>query len=318
MQKIFSLSTMILVILLFSGKALGKITIAGSKGEVKAIVIGFNPTQSEKTGAEELQYYLEKITGEKLPIRPMTDDTPPVSIFVGRSKVAENAGIKTTGLKPEGFIMKTIPQGLVLLGDDAPGDPFDQRVRAGSLFAVYDFLEKFCQVRWLWPGIYGEVIPHQQNLTIPQIDIKEEPAFIIRSINFGSRLCKNPKLIAADWRKWLRRQKMGWVPQMWFGHSVGTHFPPKEYFPTHPEYYALVGGVRKPQQLCTSNKEMQKALVEKIVHAKADVVSISPADGSGFCECEKCTLLWIFPACAGKKIPDFQIYRRGYLPLLTR
>ena len=84
---------------------------------------------------------------------------------------------------------------------------------------------------------------------------------------------------------------MGWVPKMWFGHSVGAHFPPKEYFPTHPEYYALVGGVRKPQQLCTSNKEMQKVLVEKIIHAKADVVSISPADGSGFCECENCRAL---------------------------
>ena len=103
MQKIFSLSTIILVIFFFSDKALGKITIAGLRGEVKAIVTGFNPTQSEKTGAEELQHYLEKITGEKIPIRNMTGDIPPVSIFVGRSKITENAGIKTAGFKTRRF-----------------------------------------------------------------------------------------------------------------------------------------------------------------------------------------------------------------------
>lgn len=292
MRNSLILSVLLGFILVGTSPVPGAVMLQTRGEKVKAIVIGTNSSPAAKAGAQELQYYLAKITGETLPIKSEHGSVPSVAIFVGESSYTRKAGISITNLKPESFIIRSIKGGLVLLGDDGPGDPFKARVKSGTLFAVYDFLEKYGQIRWLWPGEDGEVIPQQSNLTIPELNIREEPAFVIRSVGLGSpRLSKNPDMVGTEAKKWSKRQKMGWIPQMWFGHSVGTHFPKEQYYATHPEYYALVKGIRVPYQLCTSNQDMQKELVSKILNAKQDVVSISPSDGGNFCECENCKAL---------------------------
>ena len=87
---------------------------------------------------------------------------------------------------------------------------------------------------------------------------------------------------------------------------LGSDRPPQVYGPTHPEYYALVGGTRERDwtkfdgaheyQLCTSNPEVVRLAVEWVRkffqdNPGVDIVSISPNDGLGFCECDRCRAL---------------------------
>jgi hypothetical protein len=40
---------------------------------------------------------------------------------------------------------------------------------------VYDLLENYLGVRWLWPGKLGEVIPSRKNLTLPALNGSIKP-----------------------------------------------------------------------------------------------------------------------------------------------
>ena len=55
---------------------------------------------------------------------------------------------------PEGFQIKLVDQDLCLAGRDD----------AGTEFAVYTFLERYCDVGWFWPGDAGEVIPRKSTV----------------------------------------------------------------------------------------------------------------------------------------------------------
>ncbi|QEC73975.1 DUF4838 domain-containing protein [Arachidicoccus ginsenosidivorans] len=49
-----------------------------------------------------------------------------------------------------------------------------------------------------------------------------------------------------------------------WGHSYNKLIPPSVYFKKHPEYYALVNGVRQPTQLCLSNPEVLKKVIDTL------------------------------------------------------
>src|SRR5215471_20081958 len=82
------------------------------------IVIASNAILSERYAAEELQRYLEKISGAKLPI---TTDAAPLRI--GEILLGDNAHVQKSGLDlaldrlgSEGFIIRTEGQRLILAG----------------------------------------------------------------------------------------------------------------------------------------------------------------------------------------------------------
>ncbi len=89
--------------------------------------------------------------------------------------------------------------------------------------------------------------------------------------------------------------KLSWVPKAWFGHSWSTHVFKKELHKEHPEWLALWGGERRGPHLCTSNHELRDCLVEAVLENAEkkgyQIVSISPSDGVGFCECPTCRAL---------------------------
>ena len=49
-----------------------------------------------------------------------------------------------------------------------------------TCYAVYDFLEKFCGVRWYGPGELGRVCPRHTTLIVSGADIRRTPAFKYR------------------------------------------------------------------------------------------------------------------------------------------
>ena len=81
------------------------------------------------------------------------------------------------------------------------------------------------------------------------------------------------------------------------GHAYGGIVSgDKAAFQAHPEYLALVGGVRTGPKLCISNPGLRRIAVENALrqfekHPDADSISMDPSDGGGWCECEECAKL---------------------------
>ncbi len=120
--------------------------------------------------ANELSAYLAKITGVTLPT--VTDDTPETAheIIVGIARDAADVIPEIETLSEDGFVIRVLDEKLYLLG--ASG--------RGTLYAVYDFLEKFAGCRFY--ASYYEKIPTSDTLAVPaDTNIREIPVFTVRN-----------------------------------------------------------------------------------------------------------------------------------------
>jgi hypothetical protein len=100
-------------------------------GEARAeIVIDENPLRMVAMAALELQYYLEKISGARLPVSTIPGETNPVKIYIGKSPYTDSLGINGEELKYGAFRMVSGENWLVLLGRDydyAPPEPWPRK-----------------------------------------------------------------------------------------------------------------------------------------------------------------------------------------------
>ena len=87
------------------------------------IVIADKPPRMVKLAAEELQAYIEKISGAKLPISTAPTNTMPVKIYVGKSQYTDALKLSNEGLKDGAFRMVSGPNWLALLGHDSDFTP---------------------------------------------------------------------------------------------------------------------------------------------------------------------------------------------------
>ena len=126
--------------------------------------------------ARDLQEYLEKMSGAKLPVVGDNGSIPAgVRILVGRSALTAkyDQGI-CSGLtnlrKEEGYAIITDGETLVLAGNDE--GPYH-----GSEYAVSFFGHRL-GVRWYMPGDFGEVVPARPTITVGPIDEVSRPDFV--------------------------------------------------------------------------------------------------------------------------------------------
>lgn len=106
------------------------------------ILIAEDPPRMLQLAAEELQTHLERISGARLVVVTEPSDDVPLRIYVGRSAHTDALGIDDEGLKYGAFRMRTVADGLVLLGYDAdfePVEPYTLNARADAeLYAKWD------------------------------------------------------------------------------------------------------------------------------------------------------------------------------------
>lgn len=275
------------------------------------IVVDENASKEVLFAAEELQKYLNKISGAHFTIIKSKDATTGKSIFVGYSKAMNSLNVSAKSLGREGFILRTQGGNLVLLGYD----------EIGTQFAVYTFLEDHLGVRWLWPGELGEVVPGNKTIRIAEINESQQPDYKWRNRGPGGALwgaTTGPtemharELLMGISEKhqtevllWEKRNKWGGM-KIYGGHSLAEVFPGEKYAKTHPEYYALVKGKRDipgPEydykhgsQICTSNPDVVRIAGEWATNffdenPDYDAVHMTLNDSGGFCECENCKAL---------------------------
>ena len=165
--------------------------------------------------------------------------------------------------------------------------------KLGLANAIYYLLDHW-GCRWVLPGELGECIPQRDKLTIPAGKTSFSPRNDMAVEVPGSG--RSPK--------WSRRNMAGWEYWINAQHYWFYAIPPQDNFAEHPEWFSLLGGVRTPKQLCTSNPEvitrMTKVARDYLRRdSKPATFPIDPNDTMGFCQCDNCVALDVPGALSG-------------------
>lgn len=248
------------------------------------IIIPANASGELKASARLLSEYIEKGAAVKLPVitEPGTKLVGP-QIYLGKTALFDSSKIATADLNDQGFLIADYAGNIIIFGktDDA------------IEFGVYDFLERYLGVRWLFPGEIGEYVPAHQNIIIPAGVVKDNPAFLSRAISPFSKTGDQKNYT------WARRSRM--ISTIDFHHYLNQIFPPAKYGKSNPEFYREVNGKRRVPgdkattdwQPCFSQPGTVNIAAEHInqVFKKKPALisrSIGCNDNGGFCECAAC------------------------------
>jgi hypothetical protein len=282
-----------------SSTAVSAATISTDGKPAVAIVLAADAIPAERTAAQEVADYLERVSGGKFAVANESEAKRQApAIYVGPTAYAKRQGIDPTGWGPERWTMRTVGENVVLAG----GRP------RGTLYCAYRFLEDVAGVRW-W-NAYEESVPKRPTLQVATLDRQGEPAFRYRDIyllyaNDGGRFAARSRI-----------NRQGGEPiavslggSLDYGppyacHTFYKYIPPQEYFDKHPEWFSLIGGKRTSDhaQLCLSNPGLRAAIIEKLIRyieqTRAEAkktgnlaptdFDISQNDWQGACECPQC------------------------------
>ncbi len=255
-----------------------------SAGTLK-ILVPEDAIPAEATAARELQAGLKKIFGAELPV--VKGEAPGPAIRVGQSPETARllGGLDFKTLKPDEIIIKTVGGNLILTGD---------RPR-GSLYAVYEFLEREYGVRF-WTA-EAESWPTRKEFTLPQIDCRYAPPFksreafydlIQKSPAFAAKMRSNGHFDRIPEELGGHLELLGWC------HTFEQFVSPGKFFADHPEWFAEVNGKRiENGQLCLTNPEARGRLTAEVLAAlrkkpETRIVSVSQNDHQRFCRCKSC------------------------------
>jgi hypothetical protein len=252
------------------------------------IIIPVDAIPSERYAAEELQKYLERISGVKLPIA--TDDQPmsKYEILLGNNRHMRSLGLQIdlAKLGSEGFLIKTFNNYLVISG----GRP------RGTLYGVYTLLEEKLGVRWFTPEV--EYVPKMKRIEIPPLDEVQIPALEYREV-FWSEMLRDADFAARhklNGQHYRLTEKHGGRAVVFypFVHSFDQLIP-REVCERQPDFWPMVDGRRVSGyvQRCLSNPKLVKMAVEQVrrwlkEHPEATIIDISQNDTGNWCQCPEC------------------------------
>ena len=255
------------------------------------IVLPEKPHQLELHAARELQKYARQITGLELPIVNEPLEVTGYGIWLGQTLKAAAAGFTLTeaALGRDGYAAAADDRGLVAAG----------RRPLGTLFAVYDIIEREFGVRWCVPDELGEVVPKIDTLSIGTFRRQFKPSFDYRWVESNDWSLKQRMNVQVK----VEGKPVG-VNWKWHFHTFAILIPPEEYFDDHPEWFSLVEDKRQKStqphshstQLCTTNPEVVDKLTQGLLETldadpTIEIITLSPNDGDGFCECPNCVAL---------------------------
>ena len=252
------------------------------------IVVPAAALPAEQYAAEELQHYLERIGGVKLPIVSDTEPATACEILLGENAHAAACKLALPALVPDGFCLRTAERDLFIAGVKP----------RGTLYGVYALLEKL-GVRWFAPD--AEVVPNLKRVRLPALNETQTPAFEYREV-YWSELLNHPDFAAR-----MRQNGPNFHLAARHGGAAVIYYPfvhsldaliPRALYKEHPDYFPLINGVRRDGyvQRCLSNPEVV-ALAKKQVrqwlkeHPEATIISVSQNDARSYCQCPRCKAL---------------------------
>ena len=266
----------ILLVLTYCCEQTGQILIVNNRHSEFVITLSSQASGYDILAAKELQKYIEEISGANLPIISDSDQISSYEIVIGKNHHSQTLDL--SGIENDGFLIKTEGKKIFIAGIN----------EKGSLNGVYTFLEKFLNCRMYSSRV--KVIPKQSSIRLPEIDLIENPVFTYRDVHyydsFDDEYCRWHKLVDSE-------DKKSWGM---FVHTFQKLLPPEKYFKTHPEYFALRGDIRVPEQPCLSNSEVYDIIVNELrermkENPAAKIWSVSQNDNYSCCQCSECSKL---------------------------
>ncbi len=248
------------------------------------IVVPLRASEIERHAAEELRKYFGKITGGEIAVIRERDNLEHFGFYVGLTQkgsiYAPARNLPYEG--SNGFRIKSIPNGLVIIGGDD----------LSTLFGVYAFLEEYQGCGWFMPYEPGEVVPQRDGIVVPSIiNITQIPDFPIRWVGMEDWALKN----RMNCNGIINGHETG-VRKKWGYHTFQYLLPPEGYFSDHPEYYSLPEEHRagtERWQVCTSNPEAVKLIAQHLIDnftrdPDIDFISLAANDWRNWCRCSRC------------------------------
>jgi hypothetical protein len=318
-----------------------------------AIVVGKDADAIKRFAALELQEHLRLVIGVELPI--VGERGKEKAFLIGVQPEGDGERLETEEAR---YVVTE--RAVYLYGDDLvrsrSGDLLETVVgrgarfnRAGTLFAVYDFLERELGVRWLEPGEDGVMYAERERLEIPvgahrwvshfayQRNLRSyawrgadsNPGYVPEGFVLTAEQAVEKRM---ELDLWLRRMRMGGKEFLQFGHAFSRWW--EEYGEEHPEYFALNGrGKRGPLsadkgdrvKICAAEEGVVRQSVENWLERRegnllgTQAVCVAQNDGGGggadeFCHCDRCLALDVRQA--GERLDDHLTDR--YLNLANR
>ena len=276
------------VVLVANGEARAAIHVLVPKGSV-------SPALDQ--AVRDLQHFIRLATGAELPIREGPATGP--AILVGDGDLAAAQGLRGAEMPVEGFAIKTGADTVMIVGHDGPVAPHTRS--DGTAWGIYDFLERFVDVRFYFPGDIGCSVPKRKDLTIGPMWLEDAPRFRKRDIwppgGPGVPPTVQPhqrRLRAAD----------SWPVHLQVHSPTGW---PAIYGETRPECFQMrADGTRTFDMLCYGHPRTLETYLETIAafYEKGDArawagkppvgnaITVSPNDMAIACHCEYCRRLW--------------------------
>ena len=269
-----------------------RMTLAKDGESEFTIVVADDASPSTRHGAEELQLFLEEMTGAALPI---VSDAAPMGaheIILGDNAHLERLGVPVDfeALGNEGYVIKTAGPHLVLAGG----------ALRGNMYAVYGLLEDHLGCRWFAPRV--QRIPKKKRLVLRALDETKVPVleyrepFVIDCFD-GDWCARNRMNSSAGHLEEKHGGKVRFGAGM-FVHTFNRLVPPDEHFDEHPEYFSEIDGrrIKDHTQLCCTNEDVIRICTDEMRKGMqsdpdAFVFSLSQNDWGNYCQCEKCQAL---------------------------
>ena len=233
-----------------------------------------------QAAVQDLQTYLQRITGATIPIleQPPQSGAGHYPILIGGYATKTFGPPAKQSKHGQAWRLVVSKQGTGMIGE----------TEEAISYAIYEFLHQL-GCRWFMPGELGEIVPVLETLTIPELDISGIPSTIKRNIS-------GINLADSDACNYFRRNRLGggWLSG---GHALNKYISKSE-LQKHPEWIAKWDGKREMMRTtrnCWGNPEVAQAIADEIIKQLdkhyVSSVSLAPADGMVFCQCEKCKAL---------------------------
>jgi len=252
------------------------------------IVLAPDASPSERYAAQEWQSHFKLCSGVELPIRDAAPEDGSPMIVLGCGEIARKLGVDPprAELAEQGYAIRTVPPHLVIAGTR----------EGGTLCGVHRALEDYLGVRWPAPGVIKT--PKATNIVVPPVNRVVRPAFLWR-FNDYSWPGADPAFLSR-----MGQNTGGGGPDHQFGrqhafdgicHSYFNYISPGEFFASHPEYFAEIGGKRtdKLTQLCLTNPDVLEIVTQRMLDRMKNMPGVrqhnfSQMDYYNYCQCAKC------------------------------
>lgn len=273
------------------GAMAGAVTLVRGGRPQATIIVPQAAQPAEQLAAEELQRYIAAVSGALLPIVKEGEAIRGAPVYVGPTKKSA----ASLPQAPEGIAIQAGTSVLVIGG----GSP------RGTLFAVYRFLEQALGCRWLAYDV--EYVPKKKDIIIAPYKMQSTPAFDMRLFigrgverqAWGLKMGLNGLY---DAESAARNGNCFYLPQEANScHAYARIIPADRYYETHPEWFPLINGRRYRSddgwgQLCVTAPGLADEFARRVLEffqkdPNLQIMSISPNDGYGWCECPHCLAL---------------------------